>query len=105
MRADEMNPESMHSGLAKKVRETCDGTANRASPHQMPAADHEVEREIPEVSRTSSPRSDVRPEDEAAPNLTPERIMEIRCRILKGAYASVEVVDEVARRMLERGDV
>ena len=105
MRADEMNPEPMRSGLAKKVRETRDGTANRASPKQTPAADHVVEREITEASRTSAPRPDARPDDEAAPKLGPERIMEIRFRILKGAYASVEVVDEVARRMLERGDV
>ena len=37
--------------------------------------------------------------------LTPERIAEIRGRILEGAYDSVEVVDQVARRMLEHGDI
>ena len=45
---------------------------------------------------------------DAAParaELTPERIQEIRQRILGGAYNSVEVVEEVARRMLERGDI
>ena len=105
MRADEMNPEPMRSGLPKKVRQTRDGTAHSTSPQQAPAADHEVEREISEASRTSSSRTDARPDDEPAPNLSPERITEIRHRILKGAYASAEVIDEVARRMLERGDV
>ena len=37
--------------------------------------------------------------------LSAERIGEIRERILQGAYSSVEVVEEVARRMLERGDI
>jgi hypothetical protein len=37
--------------------------------------------------------------------LGPERVTEIRQRILEGAYNSIEVVDEVARRMLERGDI
>ena len=33
------------------------------------------------------------------------RIAEIRGRILQGAYNSVEIVDQVARKMLERGDI
>lgn len=38
-------------------------------------------------------------------SLSPERVDQIRQRILSGAYNSVEVVDQVARRMLERGDI
>lgn len=37
--------------------------------------------------------------------LTAERVGEIRQRILEGAYNSLDVVDDVARRMLERGDI
>jgi anti-sigma28 factor (negative regulator of flagellin synthesis) len=37
--------------------------------------------------------------------LSPERVDQIRQRILQGAYNSTEVVDQVARRMLERGDI
>jgi len=37
--------------------------------------------------------------------LTPERMAEIRGRIQEGAYNSLAVVDEVARRILETGDV
>lgn len=38
-------------------------------------------------------------------DLTPERVSELRQRVLSGAYNSVQVVDEVARRMLDRGDI
>lgn len=44
-------------------------------------------------------------EGSGRPELSAERIGEIRERILTGAYNSVEVVEEVARRMLERGDI
>lgn len=37
--------------------------------------------------------------------LTPERISEVRERILSGAYNSLEVVDQVARKMLASGDI
>ena len=40
-----------------------------------------------------------------AQGLSPARVAEIRGRILQGAYNSVEVVDQVARRMLDRGDI
>lgn len=40
-----------------------------------------------------------------ADGLSPDRVAQIRNRILEGAYNSVEVVDQVARRMLERGDI
>jgi len=36
--------------------------------------------------------------------LTPERMAEIRGRIQAGAYNSLAVVDEVARRILDNGD-
>lgn len=37
--------------------------------------------------------------------LTPERIAQIRRRIVAGMYDTPEVHDQVARRMIERGDV
>lgn len=43
--------------------------------------------------------------DPAAEPLSPERVEEVRQRILGGAYNSAGVVEEVARRMLERGDI
>ena len=38
-------------------------------------------------------------------SLTPERLAELRQRVLEGAYNSVEIADQVARRILDRGDV
>jgi len=37
--------------------------------------------------------------------LSPDRVAQIRKQILEGAYNSVEVAEQVARRMLERGDI
>jgi len=37
--------------------------------------------------------------------LSPERLTEIRQRIADGAYDTPEVLDHVARAMIERGDV
>jgi anti-sigma28 factor (negative regulator of flagellin synthesis) len=37
--------------------------------------------------------------------LTPERTAELRRKVLEGAYNSLNVVDHVAKRIIERGDV
>jgi anti-sigma28 factor (negative regulator of flagellin synthesis) len=42
---------------------------------------------------------------EAAPNARSARLQDIRERILEGAYDTDEVVGEVARRILDRGDL
>lgn len=42
---------------------------------------------------------------EARPELTPERVDAFRQKILSGAYNSVEVVEQVARKMLASGDI
>lgn len=39
------------------------------------------------------------------PELSPERIAEVRRRILEGAYSSTAVVGQVAQNILARGDV
>lgn len=41
----------------------------------------------------------------AADAMSAERVAELRQRIDDGAYNSLEVMDQVARRMLDRGDV
>lgn len=41
----------------------------------------------------------------AAGPLTPERTSELRKKVLDGAYNSLNVVDQVAKRILDRGDV
>jgi negative regulator of flagellin synthesis FlgM len=42
---------------------------------------------------------------DVASELSPERIAEIREKILEGAYNSLESVDQLARRMLASGDL
>ncbi|MCO4099377.1 flagellar biosynthesis anti-sigma factor FlgM [Gemmatimonas sp.] len=37
--------------------------------------------------------------------LNPERVAELRQKVLAGAYNSLDVVDQVARRILTRGDL
>ena len=41
----------------------------------------------------------------ASNSLSAERVAELRKRVLEGAYNSTHVVDQVAKRILERGDV
>ena len=38
-------------------------------------------------------------------SLSPERTAELRKKVLEGAYNSLNVVDHVAKRIIERGDV
>jgi anti-sigma28 factor (negative regulator of flagellin synthesis) len=38
-------------------------------------------------------------------NLDPERVAELRNKVYTGAYNSLDVVDQVARRILTRGDL
>jgi negative regulator of flagellin synthesis FlgM len=42
---------------------------------------------------------------ESAEALDPERVNELRQKVLSGAYNTLDVVDQVARRMLTRGDL
>jgi negative regulator of flagellin synthesis FlgM len=41
----------------------------------------------------------------ASGSLSPDRVAELRKKVLEGAYNSTHVVDQVAKRILERGDV
>ncbi len=41
----------------------------------------------------------------SADSLSTERVADLRSRILSGAYNATEVVDTVARRILQRGDI
>ncbi|AHG87703.1 Anti-sigma-28 factor FlgM family protein [Gemmatirosa kalamazoonensis] len=44
-------------------------------------------------------------ETSGSSSLTPERVAELRRRVLEGAYNANHVVSQVAQRILERGDV
>ncbi len=42
---------------------------------------------------------------EEANAMTPERVAELRTKALNGAYNTLDAVDQVARRILTRGDL
>jgi negative regulator of flagellin synthesis FlgM len=42
---------------------------------------------------------------DAKESLNPERVAELRQKVLSGAYNTLDVVDQVARRILTRGDL
>jgi len=46
-----------------------------------------------------------RVEREQQVDLAPERVAELRNKVLMGAYNTLDVVDQVARRILTRGDL
>lgn len=61
--------------------------------------------QISEAGRALAAQASGAPSEEVRAELSPERVAQIRQRVLEGAYNSVNVVEEVARRMLERGDI
>lgn len=69
------------------------------APAVTPAASRSDKVQISDAGRALAAR------DGGAAGLTPERTAQIRQRILDGAYNSLGVVDEVARRILSSGDV
>ena len=90
------------AGQASRGRESAsrippaDGTlapprpaAQCADRMEIPDDGHELAAEAPETAGTMSA----------------ERMAELRQRIDGGAYNSLEVVDQVARRLLDKGDV
>ena len=101
---NERNTEPNHPGPAERVPEQHPRAADRPLPQAVPAADRVDPVHSSGPDRTEASEGEI-VHGEARAEITPERIAEIRKRIQEGAYASPEVLDEVARRMLERGDV
>ena len=84
----------------------------RPTPTSNPA----VQRPTQEVTQAPAPRpvksdsvqiSDAgrRLNAEVREALDPERVAELRQKVLSGAYNTLDVVDQVARRILTRGDL
>ncbi len=46
-----------------------------------------------------------RVEQDAKSTFDPERVAELRTKVLTGAYNTLDVVDQVARRIISRGDL
>lgn len=105
MRIDKASIEFQRSGLAKGVQGTGSETGKKAPAGESAGSAQRGDRvQISEAGRALAAQ-ETEGVQGARAALSAERIGEIREKILSGAYNSVEVVEEVARRMLERGDI
>ena len=109
MRIDRSNPEIQKSDLASRVRETgAKPTPSGGGPAQPVAAVPRVDRvEISDAGRALAAKASDGPAASAGAGgeMSADRVTELRQRVLSGAYDSLAVVDQVARRMLQNGDV
>lgn len=105
MRIDRSNPEIQKSELASRVRETgAKPTPSGGGPAQPVAAVPRVDRvEISDAGRALAAQASEA--TQAGGEMSADRVSELRQRVLSGAYDSLAVVDQVARRMLQNGDV
>ena len=73
---------------------------------QDSASSTTVPKKSDSVSISSAGRSlSGRVERDQLAELAPERVAELRNKVLTGAYNTLDVVDQVARRILSRGDL
>lgn len=98
--------EILHSGYAQGTRGSTEAAKPAAPVQPVSPVGRSGDRvEISEAGRALAARESDALDAKGRTELSPERVGEIRQRILEGAYNSMHVVDEVARRMLERGDI
>jgi hypothetical protein len=91
----QIRPEVTSTAPVAKVEKTSGSHAQVV----QPAAARSDEVQISDAGRALAARGN----KEAG--LSPERTAQIRQRVLDGAYNSIAVVDEVARRILGSGDL
>ena len=83
-----------------RVRESANRNTPAAGIPATPAAPARVDRvEISEAGRALAAKGTEGGE------MSADRVSELRQRVLSGAYNSLDVVDQVARRLLDTGDV
>jgi negative regulator of flagellin synthesis FlgM len=104
MKITDKSAELIRPDVARNVRDVAAGGAGKAPAQPVAAVERADKVEISDAGREKASHVDAAAGGEAA-ELDPERVAAIRKRILEGAYDSVEVVGEVARRLLERGDL
>ena len=69
-----------------------------------PAAQSQPRRDSVQISDTGRSLAS-RVEAEQRAQLDPERVAELRRKVYEGAYNALDVVDQVARRILTRGEL
>jgi negative regulator of flagellin synthesis FlgM len=98
--------------IERKDDERRDGTTGRAQPAGVDEASTE-QADGASTEATSPLRSDApaalsaisRPADIEHAGLSDEEVDEYRRRVASGMYNTREVADEIARRMMRRGDI
>ena len=75
-------------------------SAVKPTPVVQSSVDRSDKVQISDAGRALAAR-----DGEATSGLTPARAATIRGRVLSGAYDTLEVVDSVARRLLDSGDL
>ena len=76
------------------------GTAKPVAP-AAPTAARRDSVQISDSARSLASRA----ESDDRAKMDPERVAELRQKVYEGAYKSLDVVDQVARRILTRGDI
>lgn len=89
------------AATAKNVREA--GAAAAVDPSKAPKP--EAASTKPQAPRDSVEISPAGRQLAGTESLGADRVAEVRQRILNGAYNATEVVDTMARRILQRGDI
>jgi hypothetical protein len=94
-----------NAGAAAELTEPESATLSTAAPGRRAAPEH-VSLDAPAEERSDVARTlVVRLADGGQPTLDPVRAARIRERIRHGSYDRPDVVDAIARRALERGDL
>lgn len=107
MRINGSSPEVQQAEQASRVRDAGKATPSGGGAAQPVSPVPRTDRvEISDAGRALAAQSgQAEGAGEARRELSPERLGELRQRVLSGAYDSLAVVDQIARRMLQSGDV
>ena len=95
------NPGQIRPDTASQTNDVSDRSAVvRPTPVVQSTVDRSDKVQISDAGRALAAR-----EGDAPSGLDPARAASIRGRVLSGAYDTLEVVDSVARRLLDSGDL
>jgi negative regulator of flagellin synthesis FlgM len=103
MRIENRPIDVQRGGPSQGVEGAKSETASRQAVTQTAPASRSDKVQISDAGRALAAQIENR--SGARESLSAERVAEIRQRIFEGAYNSVEVVEQVARRMLQSGDI
>ena len=102
MRINESNPDVVRSDTAGRIREEGPGGSEEKARPVAPAS--RADRvEISEEARALAQQA--RADEAGQVELTPDRIAEIKARIVGHFYDQPEVIADVADRLLDSGDL